>query len=165
MRSSPHERSSRRSYVNHAHNDWLELWLTGGAPAIVLAVGFLAWLAASTFRLWSTRPTGDSCSGSCPRAGSADRDCFAAIALGGGLPIANRRTQRAVRNGMCLFNPPGAALDIVHGRSIAHSANVCRHRTFRAKEISGREHCVNSIIVIIGRVSNVLRAESGPELA
>ncbi len=41
-------------YVNHAHNDWLELWLTGGAPAIVLAVGFLAWFTASTFRLWSS---------------------------------------------------------------------------------------------------------------
>ena len=54
MRSSPRERFSRRRYVNHAHNDWLELWLTGGAPAIVLAVGFLAWLAASTFRLWSS---------------------------------------------------------------------------------------------------------------
>jgi O-antigen ligase len=46
-------------YVNHAHDDWLELWLTGGAPAIVLAVGFLAWFAASTFRLWSGgRPGG-----------------------------------------------------------------------------------------------------------
>jgi O-antigen ligase len=43
-----------RLYVNHAHDDWLELWLTGGVPAIVLAVGFLAWLAASTFRLWSS---------------------------------------------------------------------------------------------------------------
>jgi O-antigen ligase len=42
------------NYVNHAHNDWLELWLTGGAPAIVLAVGFLVWFAASTFRLWSS---------------------------------------------------------------------------------------------------------------
>jgi O-antigen ligase len=40
-------------YVNHAHNDWLELWLTGGAPAVLIAGGFLAWLAASTFRLWS----------------------------------------------------------------------------------------------------------------
>jgi O-antigen ligase len=39
-------------YVNHAHNDWLELWLTGGIPAIVLAAGFLAWLAASTIQLW-----------------------------------------------------------------------------------------------------------------
>ena len=52
MRSSPHERSSSESYVNHAHNDWLELWLTGGIPAILLALAFLAWLAASTVRLW-----------------------------------------------------------------------------------------------------------------
>jgi hypothetical protein len=41
-------------YVNHAHDDWLELWLTGGMPAIVLALCFLAWLATSTFRLWSS---------------------------------------------------------------------------------------------------------------
>jgi hypothetical protein len=41
-------------YVNHAHDDWLELWLTGGVPAIVLAIGFLAWFAASIFRLWSS---------------------------------------------------------------------------------------------------------------
>jgi O-antigen ligase len=42
------------TYVNHAHNDWLELWLTGGAPAMILAVGFLAWLAAATFRVWGS---------------------------------------------------------------------------------------------------------------
>jgi hypothetical protein len=43
--------------LNHAHDDWLELWLTGGFPAIVLAAGFLAWFAASTFRVWSgSRP-------------------------------------------------------------------------------------------------------------
>ena len=47
------------TYVNHAHNDWLELWLTGGAPAIILIVGFLAWFAAATFRVWSGgRPGG-----------------------------------------------------------------------------------------------------------
>jgi O-antigen ligase len=40
-------------YVNHAHNDWLELWVTGGAPAVLIAVGFLTWLAASIFKLWS----------------------------------------------------------------------------------------------------------------
>ena len=44
------------AYVNHAHDDWLELWLTGGAPAMVLVVGFLAWFAASSFRLWSNSP-------------------------------------------------------------------------------------------------------------
>jgi O-antigen ligase len=40
------------TYVNQAHDDWLELWLTGGAPAILLILGFLAWFAASTVRLW-----------------------------------------------------------------------------------------------------------------
>jgi O-antigen ligase len=41
------------TYVNHAHNDWLELWLTGGVPAIILVIGFLAWFGVATFRLWS----------------------------------------------------------------------------------------------------------------
>jgi hypothetical protein len=43
------------TYVNHAHNDWLELWLTGGVPAIILIVGFLGWFGVATFRLWSRR--------------------------------------------------------------------------------------------------------------
>jgi hypothetical protein len=42
----------QRTYVNHAHDDWLELWLTGGAPAILLAVGFLVWFTVSTFGVW-----------------------------------------------------------------------------------------------------------------
>jgi hypothetical protein len=42
------------TYVNRAHNDWLELWLTGGAPAIILALGFLAWFASANFRVWSS---------------------------------------------------------------------------------------------------------------
>ena len=41
------------AFVNHAHNDWLELWLTGGVPAIILIVGFLAWFGVATFGLWS----------------------------------------------------------------------------------------------------------------
>jgi O-antigen ligase len=39
-------------YVNHAHNDWLELWLTAGVPAIVLIVGFLTWFAAASIQRW-----------------------------------------------------------------------------------------------------------------
>jgi O-antigen ligase len=42
------------TYVNRAHNDWLELWLTGGAPAIILVFGFLVWFGITTFRLWSS---------------------------------------------------------------------------------------------------------------
>jgi O-antigen ligase len=41
-------------YLNHAHDDWLELWLTGGVPAILLVLGFLAWLTFSTYRWWSS---------------------------------------------------------------------------------------------------------------
>jgi hypothetical protein len=44
--------------LNHAHDDWLELWLTGGLPAIALAAAFLAWLAASTLRVWSSGQPG-----------------------------------------------------------------------------------------------------------
>jgi O-antigen ligase len=41
------------TYVNHAHNDWLELWLNGGVPAIILVLGFLAWFGVAASRLWS----------------------------------------------------------------------------------------------------------------
>jgi O-antigen ligase len=44
----------RGFYVNHAHNDWLELWLTGGIPAIGLLVAFLAWLVAAIVRVWKS---------------------------------------------------------------------------------------------------------------
>ncbi|MGB8740824.1 MAG: O-antigen ligase family protein [Xanthobacteraceae bacterium] len=50
-RFAPRE-SLQYFYVNHAHNDWLELWLTGGAPAVILVLCFLVWFAAATFRLW-----------------------------------------------------------------------------------------------------------------
>ena len=46
------------SYVNHAHNDWLELWLEGGLPAALLLIGFLAWYAMGLFRLW--RPSSEA---------------------------------------------------------------------------------------------------------
>jgi len=46
------------AYVNHAHDDWLELWLTGGVPALVLMIVFLTWFGLSTFRLWSGSPPG-----------------------------------------------------------------------------------------------------------
>lgn len=40
------------NYVNHAHNDWLELWLEGGVPALLIIVAFLAWLALGIGRTW-----------------------------------------------------------------------------------------------------------------
>jgi hypothetical protein len=39
-------------FVNHVHNDWLELWLVGGVPALILAAVFLAWFTMASIRVW-----------------------------------------------------------------------------------------------------------------
>jgi O-antigen ligase len=41
-------------YINHAHDDWLELWLEGGLPAVFLAAAFLLWFARRTWSAWRT---------------------------------------------------------------------------------------------------------------
>ena len=48
------------SFVNHAHNDYLELFLTGGVPALVLLTFFLAWavmMMRSNWRMRSGNPS------------------------------------------------------------------------------------------------------------
>lgn len=47
------------SYVNHAHNDWLELILNGGAPLVVLLLAFLVlvgWAAIAIGRQTVSQP-------------------------------------------------------------------------------------------------------------
>ena len=56
------------AYVNHAHNDWLELALEGGAPMIILMLAGLAWLAAAQYRVWTT--VGDLSENLAPKAAS-----------------------------------------------------------------------------------------------
>lgn len=46
------------SYVNHAHNDWLELWLEAGVPGLILAILFLAWFTTATYRTWRQNESG-----------------------------------------------------------------------------------------------------------
>lgn len=41
-----------RIYINHAHNDYLELALEGGVPAVILLLAFLAWWASRAFTIW-----------------------------------------------------------------------------------------------------------------
>jgi O-antigen ligase len=49
-----------RAIVNHAHNDYLELWLEGGWPALaLLAAAALAWIRLS-WTLWRRRINPDS---------------------------------------------------------------------------------------------------------
>jgi O-antigen ligase len=40
------------NFVNHAHNDWLELAIEGGLPAIALEIGFLVWYLFAAVRVW-----------------------------------------------------------------------------------------------------------------
>lgn len=56
------------AFVNHAHNDWLELAMEGGVPAILLLVLFLVWFLAAAVRSW--RIGGNSTSDLVPRAAS-----------------------------------------------------------------------------------------------
>ena len=49
----------QETYINHAHDDWLELWLEGGLPALALALLFLAWLAGATVRVWRDHNPGN----------------------------------------------------------------------------------------------------------
>jgi O-antigen ligase len=41
-----------QAYVNHAHNDWLEIFLEGGVAAIVAAIGFLMWFSLRSIAVW-----------------------------------------------------------------------------------------------------------------
>lgn len=48
------------AYINHAHDDWLELALEGGVPALLIAAGFLAWFGTAAVRAWRAPPPGRS---------------------------------------------------------------------------------------------------------
>src|SRR5262249_45688496 len=44
--------------INHAHDDWLEVWLEGGWPGVGLAAAFVAWFGVAATRAW--RPKASS---------------------------------------------------------------------------------------------------------
>ena len=43
-------------YVNHAHDDYLELWLEGGIPALVLMLAFVVWWLWRSLHAWRRLP-------------------------------------------------------------------------------------------------------------
>jgi hypothetical protein len=46
----------RPIYANHAHNDYLELILEAGIPAVIVVSAFLAWFALSARKVWRASP-------------------------------------------------------------------------------------------------------------
>jgi len=43
-------------YLNHVHDDYVEAWLEGGWPAVVLMLGFGAWWSVAAWSCWSAPP-------------------------------------------------------------------------------------------------------------
>ncbi len=54
------------TYINHAHNDWLEVLIEGGVPAALLLAVFLFWFGRTAFGPWR----GEGAEGTLARAGS-----------------------------------------------------------------------------------------------
>lgn len=67
-------------FVIHAHNDWLELAIEAGLPAVILMVAFLLWYAAMTWRVW--RQGGDGVEDMLGRAASISVLLFLLHSLG-----------------------------------------------------------------------------------
>nr|WP_298931671.1 O-antigen ligase family protein [uncultured Erythrobacter sp.] len=44
------------AYVNQAHNDWAQLVIEGGVPAILLVLAFMRWAAFSLRQIFARRP-------------------------------------------------------------------------------------------------------------
>lgn len=55
-------------YFNHAHNDWVELWLEGGWPMAAVVAGGLCWSASAAARAW--RPSASDSSAALAQAAS-----------------------------------------------------------------------------------------------
>lgn len=50
MHETPHTMID--TYVNHVHNDWLELWLEGGVPMALVLTAFLGWYFRNSIQVW-----------------------------------------------------------------------------------------------------------------
>ena len=40
------------AFVNHAHDDWIELWLEAGVPGALIISAFLGWFLFRSFQVW-----------------------------------------------------------------------------------------------------------------
>lgn len=90
----------QRSWVNRAHNEWLELWLEGGVASALLALGVVVWWLVAGLRPWRRRGNGGG-----RAADSLDRTLARAAGLGGLLLMLHSFTDYPLRTATlaCLF--------------------------------------------------------------
>lgn len=61
------------AFVNHAHNDFLELWLEAGVPGLMLLAIYIVWLTRRTIDVWARAQGG--------AAGAIDRAMMRAASI------------------------------------------------------------------------------------
>lgn len=62
---------TRDTFINHAHDDWLEVSLEGGIPGIVIMCLSIGWSSVAAFQVWRSGPSaGANVDSSLARAGS-----------------------------------------------------------------------------------------------
>ena len=59
-----------RTYVNHAHNDYMELVLEAGIPGLVLMLLFLAWWGSRAFAIWRSPNAAELARAACIASGA-----------------------------------------------------------------------------------------------
>jgi hypothetical protein len=97
------------TYVNRAHNDFLELWLEAGVVGLGLVSVFLFWLASRSLKLWRRNAPGGELDLSMARAGTI----VAALVVAHSLVDYPLRTGAmmailAFASGLLIAPPPGA---------------------------------------------------------
>ncbi|MDO9334787.1 MAG: O-antigen ligase family protein [Caulobacter sp.] len=55
--------SMQNTYVNHAHDDWLELLVEGGLLVVAVMLAFLIWFGRQTVRAWRRHQAGQGAGG------------------------------------------------------------------------------------------------------
>ena len=53
------DRYTSTTWVNHAHNDYAELFLELGIPGLLLIAAFLIWFVRAGFQIWRRRADPD----------------------------------------------------------------------------------------------------------
>ncbi|MEO6580564.1 MAG: O-antigen ligase family protein [Sphingomicrobium sp.] len=54
-----------RTYVNHAHNDYLEIMLEAGVPGLALMLLFLGWWGQRAFAIWRSSESAETARAAC----------------------------------------------------------------------------------------------------
>ena len=96
-----HDTLDPTTYVNHAHNDYLEIALETGVPGLVVVLLFLLWWARAAWRAW--RP-GDADPLPAPRRSRRPRSCSTAWST---FRCEPRRSTPALRSAWCCWSGNG----------------------------------------------------------